>query len=159
MPTVTDAQRHKLNRDPITDPHIILIEFQEDGESAVERAALNNENIVWNGETYYRSDIEVQTPSTSDGEISAQLVASNVDRYLSRALDSATQRINVRIILIDTAAPDEPIIDTKNLLVMPSASANDEGSVSAQLAARVGLLEPVPFKRTTKAAFPGVWLA
>ncbi|MEH6727447.1 MAG: hypothetical protein V7703_14890 [Hyphomicrobiales bacterium] len=159
MPAATTEQRHKLNRDPIIDPHVILIEFQEDGESAVERAALNNENIIWEGNTYFRSDIEVQTPSTGDGEISAQLVASNVDRYLSRALDSAKQRINVRIILIDTAEPTTPIIDTQNLLVMPSASANDEGSISAQLAARVGLLEPVPFKRTTKAAFPGVWLA
>lgn len=159
MPTVTDAQRHKLNRDPVADPHVILLEFQEDGHEAIERAALNNEDIIWGGNTYYRSDIEVQTPSTGDGEISAQLVASNVDRYLSRALDSATQRINVRIILIDTVNPDQPIIDTKNLLVMPTAAADDEGSVSAQLAARVGLLEPVPFRRTTKVQFPGVWLA
>lgn len=159
MPTVSDAQRHKLNRDPVSDPHVILIEFQEDGQSVIERAALNNEDIVWNGETYYRSDIEVQTPSTGDGEISAQLVASNIDRYLSRALDGARQRINVRLILIDTAAPDTPLIDTLNLMVMPGASASDDGTVSAQLAARAGLLEPVPFKRTTKVEFPGVWLA
>lgn len=159
MPTVTDAQRHKLNRDPIVDPHVILIEFQEDGQSAVERAALNNENIIWNGETYYRSDIEAQTPPTGDGDISSQLVASNVDRAISRALDRAQERINVRLILIDTAAPDTPIIDTLNLMVMPTASAADEGTVSAQLAARAGLQEPVPFKMTTRAEFPGIWIA
>lgn len=159
MPTVTDAQRHKLNRDPITDAHVILMEFQEDGQAAIERAALNNEDITWNGEIYNRSDFEIQTPSTGDGEINAQLATANIDRYISRALDSATQRINVRIILIDTAAPEVAIIDTANLMVMPIASADEFGAITAQLGARAGLLEPVPFQRTTKAFFPGIWLA
>lgn len=159
MPTVSAAQRHKLNRDPITDPHVILIEFQEDGQSAVERAALNNENIVWNGETYYRSDIEARTPATGDGDIGAQLVTANVDRYVSRALDRARERINVRIILIDVTAPEATLIDTMNLMVMPAASASKNGTVSAQLGARAGLQEPVPAKMTTRAEFPGIWIA
>ena len=159
MPTVTDTQRHKLNRDPGSEPHVILLEFQEDGQSAVERAALNNEDVTYEGNVFSRSDIEVALPSTGDGEISAQLVSSNIDRYISRALDRATQRINVRIILIDTSAPTVAIIDTLNLMVMPAASASEDGSISAQLSARAGLLEPVPFQRTTKAHFPGVWLA
>lgn len=159
MPVITDAQRHKLNRDPITDAHVLLLEFQEDGQSVIERAAINTEDIVWNGETYYRAGIEVKLPSTGDGDISAQLVAANVDRLISRALDKAEQRINVRMIMIDTSAPDATLIDTENLLVMPIASTSPDGRITASPSARANMQEPVPDKRTTKQEFPGAWLA
>jgi len=157
MPAPSEAQRHKLNRDPIRDPHIVLLEFQEDGQTSIHRAAINTEDVTWNGEVYYRSSIDIQLPKTGGDETRASMTASNVDRLLSRALDSATQRINVRMILIDYAAPDMPIIDTKNLLVIPSATgtAND---VTADLGPRASLLEPVPFQKTTKQGFPGIWL-
>jgi hypothetical protein len=158
MPTPTTAQRHKLNRDPVTDPHIILLEFQEDGKSLVHRAAINTEDVEWNGETYVRAAVSVELPETRDGETRAQVVASNVERIMSRALNSATQRINVRLILIDVAAPEYALIDTMNLLVIPSASGNAE-RITMQLAPRASLQEPVPFKQTTKADFPGVWLS
>jgi hypothetical protein len=158
MPNPTDAQRHKLNRDPIRDPHIILLEFQEDGQAAINRAAINTEDVIWNGNTYYRSSIDIQLPVTGDNETRAIMTASNIDRLLSRALDCANQRISVRMILIDYAAPEVPIIDTKNLLVIPSAS-GDTNSVSADLGPRATLLEPIPFKKTTKQEFPGIWLA
>jgi hypothetical protein len=158
MPNPTDAQRHKLNRDPIRDPHIILLEFQEDGQAAINRAAINTEDVIWNGNTYYKSSIDIQLPVTGDNETRATMTASNIDRLLSRAIDSANQRINVRMILIDYAAPETAIIDTKNLLVIPSAS-GDANSVTADLGPRATLLEPVPSKKTTKLEFPGIWLA
>lgn len=158
MPTPTEAQRHKLNRDPVADPHLILLEFQEDGKSFVHRAAINTEDVEWGGETYYRAAISVELPRTGDGETAAQLVASNVDRILGRAINSATQRVNVRLILIDYADPELPIIDTKNLLVMASASGSAT-QISASLAPRATLLEPYPFQMATKAQIPGAWLA
>lgn len=158
MPVPTAAQRHKLNRDPVADPHIVLLEFQEDGKSMVHRAAINTEDFTWRGEVYSRASIGVELPETGDGETRAQVVASNVERIFSRALSAAVQRINVRVILIDVAAPDLPIIDTRNLLVIPSASGNAE-RITAQLAPRASLQEPVPHRQTTKADFPGVWLA
>jgi hypothetical protein len=157
MPVPSNDQRHKLNRDPVADPHIVLIEFQEDGRSLVHRAAINTEDVTWRGNVYTRAAISVEMPETRDGETRAQLAMSNVDRLISRALNGATQRINVRIILIDFAAPDTPIIDTKNLLVMPSASGNSE-TVTGQLGPRASLLEPIPFKMTTREDFPGLWL-
>jgi len=157
MPTPTEAQRHKLNRDPVVDPHIVLLEFHEDGSAEIHRAAINNEDIEWQGETYSRAGISIELPTTQDGETRAQLVMANIDRIISRALNSATRRINVRIILIDVGAPDLPLIDTKNLMIIPSASGNSE-RITAQLGPRAGLLEPVPFKQTTKAEFPGIWL-
>ena len=156
MPLPTDAQRHKLNRDPISDPHIVLIEFQEDGQASIHRAAVNTEDITWGGEVYYRSPIDITLPDTGGDQTSAKVTAPNIDRLLSRAIDSATQRINVRMILID-AVTEVAIIDTKNLLVIPSATGSG-GEVSATLGPRASLLEPVPFQKTTKDGFPGIWL-
>lgn len=156
MPAPTEAQRHKLNRDPISDPHIILLEFKEDGQSAVQRAAINSEDVTWGGEVYYRSSIDIQLPNTGSDQTSAKMTAPNIDRLLSRAIDAATQRINVRMILIDTAT-EVAIIDTKNLLVIPSATGSGS-EVSADLGPRASLLEPVPFQKTTKDGFPAIWL-
>lgn len=158
MPRVTDAQRHKLNRDPIRDAHLVLLEFQEDGSPTVHRAVANTEDFDWRGNTYYRRQVGIELPNTGKGETSAKLVTSNIDRILGRALSAATQRINVRLILIDSSVPDDtPLIDTRNLLVIPSASGSLE--ITVDLGPRASLQEPVPFVPTTQAAFPGVWLA
>ena len=158
MPVPSASQRHKLNRDPIRDPHIILLEFQEDGRSLVHRAAINTEDVEWRDETYFRAAIQVELPETRDGETRAQIVMSNIERIFSRAMNAATQRINCRLILIDIGAPELPLIDTMNLLVIPSASGTST-SITGQLAPRASLLEPVPHRQTTKQDFPGVWLA
>lgn len=158
MPAPDSAQRHKLNRDPIRDPHIILLEFKEDGRALVHRAAVNTEDVTWQGDLYTRAAISVELPETRDGETRAQVVMSNVERIFSRAMNAATQRINVRLILIDIGAPDVPLIDTMNLLVIPSASGSST-SITGQLAPRASLLEPVPHRQTTKQDFPGVWLS
>jgi hypothetical protein len=157
MPTPSSSQRHELNRDPIRSPHIILLEFQEDGKSLVHRAAINTEDVVCGGNTYSRAAIQIELPETRDGETRARGTISNVDRFFSRAMDSARQRVNCRLILINVDAPDVALIDTMNLLVIPNASGRSE-SISFELAPRAGLLEPVPFKQTTKQDFPGIWL-
>lgn len=158
MPDASASQRHILNRRPLVDPHIILLEFKEDGKSMVHRAAINTEDVEWRGESYVRAAIQVELPETRDGETRAQVVMSNIERIFSRAMNAAEQRINVRLILIDIGAPDVPLIDTMNLLVIPSASGSST-SITGQLAPRASLLEPVPHRQTTKADFPGVWLS
>ena len=158
MPTPTVAQRHKLNRDPIADPQIILLEFQEDGNSNVQRAVINTEDVTWQGNVYYKASIDITFPNSGGGGVRAQMTASNVNRVLGRALNAATQRINVRLIQVDLTNPDEPMLDSKNLLIIPSASGK-AATVTAELAPRASLQEPVPFKRTTKQDYPGVFLA
>lgn len=158
MPTPSTSQRHELNRDPVRSPHIILLEFQEDGKALVHRAAINTEDVIWQGNTYTRAAIQIELPETRDGETRARGTISNVDRFFSRAMDSARQRINCRLILINIDAPEVALIDTMNLLVIPNASGRSD-SISYELAPRAGLLEPVPSKQTTKQDFPGIWLA
>lgn len=154
--SVSAEQRHKLNRDPIRDPHILLLEFQEDGEGAVERAAVNNEDVTFEGNVFYAAEITVKLPSAANGEPSASLSTSNVERILGRALNAATKRVNVRMILVDYSAPDVAVIDTIDLLVA-NASTISGASIDMQLSARASMQEPVPHRRTTRNAFPGVW--
>ncbi len=158
MPVPTSAQRHKLNRDPVTDAHVVLLEFQEDGRSAITRLAINTEDVEHDGNTYTRASIDTQLPSTGDDDTTAQLSVSNIDRVLGRIIDAARQRINVRILFVDTAEPDVAIVDTKNLIVIQSVSGNSV-RLTATLGPRVSLQEPVPFQKTTRNFFPGVWLA
>lgn len=153
---VTAAQRHKLNRDPVVDPHIILLEFSEDGQGVIIRAAINTEDVVHNGETYTAAAIKATLPSAQNKEVTASLSASNTERILGRAIDAAKKRINVRIILIDYALPDVAVIDTQDLLVATSSSVSGV-SVEMQLGPRSTLQEPVPARRTTRSTFPGVW--
>lgn len=157
MPSVTDAQRHKLNRDPVSDPHIVLLEFREDGQAAVQRAAINSEDVTFEGNVFSRASIDAVFPGTGDEAVEARLTASNVDRILGRALDAARLRVGCRLILVD-ASDMSVVIDTANLMVIRSGS-GDSTSISVSLDSRADILDPVPSKRTTKQDFPGVWLA
>lgn len=158
MPAVNLAARHKFNRDPIVDPIVFLLEFNEDGSSDYVRLAANNEDVIFEGNTFTRCAIQVTPPSSGNGDATASLEISNVDRVVGRALDAASRRINCRMIVVDTSDTSQALIDTKNLMVIPSAS-GDTTRITAQLGARAEQLEPIPFKRTTQSEFPGLWLA
>lgn len=153
---VTPAQRHKVNRDPIADPHIMLLEFWEDGEETVIRAAVNNESVVHNGETYVPTNINLTLPSKENEEVSARLTASNSERLMGRAIDRAARRINVRMLMIDVAIPDVAIVDTLNLMVADSVQVSGI-LLNMTLGPRASLQEPVPVRRTTRNSFPGTW--
>lgn len=153
---VSVGQRHRVNLDPIASPHIVLLEFREDGQDVIIRAAVNTEDVEYKGETYVAAGINVRLPSAQNDEAAASLSASNSDRRLGRAVDNAKQRINVRIMLIDVGVPDVPIIDTLDLLVANASSLTGE-KVELMLGTRATMQEPVPIRRTTRNSFPGVW--
>lgn len=155
MPATT-AQRHTVGLDPVADAHVILLEFQEDGQSTVHRAAINNEDIESNGETYVATDISIALPGSGDGELGVSLSMSNLSREIGKAINRATGRIGCRIMLIDASAPDTLIMDTKNLLVLATAT-GDGVRITGQLGMRASLQEPVPSRRTSRMFFPGVW--
>lgn len=158
MPVPTTAQRHKLNRDPVSDAHVILLEFQEEGRSEITRAAINTEDVVSNGNTFTRYSIGVLLPATGGDDTTASLTIGNLDRVIGRVIDAARARVGVRMMLVDTSIPDTLIVDTKNLIVMSQISGNSI-QLSAALTPRVSLQEPVPFQKTTRQFFPGVWVA
>lgn len=158
MPSVTVIQRDKLNRDPITDPHVILLEFQEDGRSTVHRAAINNEDITHNSNTYVATDISIALPGSSDGDGSVHMEMSNISRIIGVAILQAKRRIGCRIKLIDTSEPDVALLDTKNLFVLSQAN-GDSVRITADLGPRATVQEPVPFRRTSRAFYPGLFFS
>lgn len=153
---VTIAQRHKANADPVSDAHILLLAFQEDGDSAVHRAAQNNEDITHNGQTYVGTAIEIHLPNSSEGENTVRLSMSNLSRTVGAAIIRARNRIGCRLILIDYSAPDTAIIDTLDQFVLKNVQ-GDSVEISAEIGLRAALQEPVPFQRTNRLTFPGVW--
>ena len=153
---VTTTQRHKVNRDPISDAHLILLEFQEDGESTVHRAAINNEDIISNGNTYSGMAISISLPGSGDGEQNVTIEASNITRDLGRAFLAASRQVGCRIMLIDASAPNTAILDTGNSLVIRDVSVTG-ATISASLGSRAPLNEPYPWKRTSKIFFPGLF--
>lgn len=158
MPSVTVTQRARVDRDPVTRVHTILFEFQEDSRTEIHRATNNNEDLVVSGETYVATDIRLGLPNSSESDANVTLDASNITRIFGRQINLARAQIGVRIMLIDVNVPASPLIDTGNLLVMRDAS-GDGVRISATLAPRGTLQEPVPYRRTSKQFFPGVWFA
>lgn len=164
MPVVTTEQRHKLTRDPVSDAHIVLLEFQEDGQTTFHRAAVNNEDVVSaaadgvTDQTYVATDIDVILPGQGDGPVAVRLEMSNLSRVAGQAISRARGRVGCRLMVIDETDPDTAIIDTSNLLVIQSAT-GDSVRISAELGMRADLQEPVPQRRTTRPFFPGVWFA
>lgn len=158
MPTITAAQRATVNRDPIPSAHIILVEFEEDGSGVVQRAAINNEDMVSNGEIYIGTDINITLPNSVNGDTSVNIEMSNISRIVGRAIYFSRKQIGARIMLVDAADPDTTLMDTLNMLVLRNAQ-GDSVRISGQIAARASLFEPVPFRRTNRSLFPGVWMS
>lgn len=156
MPSPTVAQRHKLSTDPISDAHVILLEFQEDTKSTVHYAAINNADVVHLTNTYIGTDISLSLPSSGSSHPTVRLEMSNITRVISPILFRAKNRIGCRLKLIDVSDPDVSIIDTIDMYVL-SGVTGDSIKVSADLMVRASLQEPVPNRRTSKLFFPGVW--
>ena len=156
MPSVTNAQRHKLNRDPIADPHVILLEFQEDARSTVHRAVINNEDVTHNGNTYVATDISVTLPDSGAQDPSVRLEMSNLSRVVGATVARAKNRIGCRIMLIDTSDPDVTLSDSEDMFILGRITLNGI-RISATLMPRASTDEPLPYRRTSKLFFPGVW--
>ena len=157
MPTPTTAQRYKVNVDPVADAHILLVEFQEDGNPTIHRVANNNEDVTHNGQTYTGLPIEIHLPHSSDEENSVRLSVSNITRTLGAAVARTRNRIGCRIKMIDISLPNVAIIDTLDLFVIKNVTGNST-RISGELGLRASLSMPVPFQRTSRIFFPGVWL-
>ncbi len=150
---VTTAQRHKLNKRPLKSAILTLIEVQEDGNATVHRAVANNEDIVHNGDTFTRSDLRVTLPTSGNEETVASATIDNTTRIPGRAILSRRNKIGVRLIVVDSDAPDDVVkVDSKNLLVINDGVVED--TVDVNLTSRMSLDEPWPPQRVDK-LFPG----
>lgn len=155
MPDVlTTAQLERMNRDPVDDPHILLVEFEEEHSGTVHRYCRNNEDIESDGETYLAATIEFGLPGHGAEIRPVSLMVSNVDRKAGRALLMSQERVMVRLMVIEASDPDTYLVDTLDLLAIESADIDAE-AVEGQLASVIDFQSPVPFRRVTKDLFPG----
>ena len=153
---LTSAQVHAINRDPVTDPHVILVEFEERGAGAVHRYCSDNQDIISNGETFEAATIGFSRIGYGEEVRGVALTVSNINRAPGRAVLNSREVIMSRIMTIDTADPDTYLEDSLDLLELGSASINSV-VVEGQLASVIDWNLPVPFYRTTKGDFPGLW--
>jgi hypothetical protein len=157
LPALTTAQAAKAAYDPVDDPHIVLLEITEDHVSGALRLARDNTDWTHGGNLYTRSAFEIVLPPAAGEEPEVRIEASNVLRLPGRALLLSRFTLRVRIIVIDTAAPEVALIDTGSLFKVGGWSV-DADTVSIQLKAAVSWQEPYPFRRTDRVNFPAAWM-
>lgn len=148
------------------DPDLLLLEFYEDGGAVVDRAVINNEDIIFYGETYVATDFSVNIPSDGEDFSAPSLSISNVDRSPGKLVLRANDRIVVRMIEVD--GTDYTVSggvrtyytiknDTKNMMVITDATA-DIRTISGSLGPKLSLDQPYPVPKTNAKAFPGLYL-
>lgn len=162
MPALTTAQIHKLNRDPVSDPHLLLIEIEELHSGFVHRHCRNNEAVlsrVSDGSTQYSYEpatIEFSRIGHGEEIRGVSITVSNVDRNAGRALILSSEPVMVRMIVIDYASPDTALEDTLDLLGVASADISPQ-AIEARLESNLDFQLPWPPFRTTAQLFPGLF--
>lgn len=156
MPTTTVNYQDSVEFQ--ADPHIILLEFWEEGFSSERvRVAMNNEDVTHDSNTYSQSGIEFTPPKSDDQGGARSLRISNADRVIGRSVLHSAGKIRCRFMLVDRADHDTLIWDTSDLLVIYSAQVN-QVSVSGDIGMKADPQMPYPATRTPKKFFPGIYL-
>lgn len=140
-----------------TDPDIVLMEFWEQGKSNRHRAAHNNENVVSNGEEYIASSINVTLPNASDQIQEANISISNISRIPGKAVLSAKQQLQVRLMNSSGLDRDNFLQDTLDMLVIRDVTITPI-SVGGTISSKADPLIAYPFSRTGYKAMPGIWI-
>jgi len=154
---VTASDRFKSGNEYQPDPNILLVEMQEQGQTTVHRAALNNENITSNGETYIATNMQVNVPNSGDENQQSTISMSNVSRIPGQAVLGAKRRITVRT--MNSARDDRDVLlqDTLDMMALANVSI-DPRNISGDLVPRADVQMPYPFTKTDRNFMPGLWL-
>lgn len=157
MPVAAVFDIHKMNRDPVTDPYLLLVEAEEMHTGIVHRFVVDNTPLTSRGEVFEPLAIEFTLPAKGEEQQPVTATVSNVDREAGRVVLSASSRVMVRLIVIDATAPDVYLIDTLDMFFAAEAPITFE-DVDLTLAPVIDWQSPVPFYKTTQNLFPGVWV-
>lgn len=164
MPTT--IQNFQQANETIVDPDLLLLEFWQEFEAFKHRAVMNNENVVYGGETYVRAAMEVTLPNDGETQSLPSLTFSNVDRTIGRFALNATGKIICRMMIVDGS--DYSIVsdvrnyntllsDTQNMMSVAKVDVNTL-TVSGDLMPKLDLQLPSPIFKTNANSFPGIYL-
>lgn len=160
------AETFRQSQETQTQPDLLLVEFQEDGSGVVERAVLNNEDVIFGGNTYYAAQFDIGLPNDGETQALPSLTFSNVDREAGKLSLSAQDRISCRLIHLDGSDYTvsggvrtyyTALSDTSNMMVVADVAA-DILNISGSLAPRLNLDLPSPLFVTNEKTFPGLYL-
>ena len=157
----------KASRETTPDPDLLLFEFWQDGTTVYDRAVNNNEDVIFEGNTFTATSFDVQAPSAENNLSTVQLSISNVSRVAGRAVLNARGKIRCRMIWVNgddyTVNVDgireyaSSFHDTSNMMVITNAE-TDVLTVSGDLMAKTDPLMGYPFTKTSEEFFPGLWI-
>lgn len=150
------------------DPDLMLLEFWEEGYSnSRARAVMNNVDVIFDGNVFTRTKLEVTPPSSENEQSTTQISISNISRIAGRTVLSARGKIRVRVMWVDgedytidtggTRVYGSLLYDTDNMMVVDNIEANVL-TVSGDLLPRAEPLMGYPFTKTSEEFFPGLWI-
>lgn len=160
------VQNYQQGSETITEPNLLLLEFWQEFDTTKHRAVMNNEDVVFDGETYVRSAMEITLPNDGDVQQTTSITFSNVDRILGRFALNAVGKIICRMIIVDgydyTIVSDvrnyaTALMDTQNMMTVSKIDVNVL-TISGDLTPKLDLQTPYPVNKTNANAFPGIFL-
>lgn len=164
MPTT--AQNFEQGKETQTEPYLLLLEFWQEFETFRHRAVLNNENVVFDGETYLKASAEISLPDGGETQSVPSITFSNVDRDIGRFALNVVGKIICRMIIVDgydyTIVDDvrnyaSAITDTLDMLAIASVEANVL-TISGDLIPKLDMQIPYPINKNTPEGMPGLYL-
>lgn len=97
-------QIHDESKETIVDPDLMLFEFYEEGSTVFDRAVANNEDIIYDGNTYTQANFNIVPPDSENRQVTTSLSVSNISRAAGKAINAARGRIRCRVIFLDGKA-------------------------------------------------------
>lgn len=156
----------RQNKETNTNPDLLLLEFTDTGSTFTERAVRNNEDVIFEGNTYTAMDFTANVPSDKEQFSAPSLTFSNVLRILGRGVRNVDGHIKCRMIHVDGADYTvsggvrtyyTALQDTKDMIVVRNTQTTPQ-SVTGTLGPALTNDLPYPVTRVTKARFPGVYI-
>ena len=164
MPTT--VQNLQQASETSIDPDLLLLEFWQEFDTTKHRAVMNNEDVVFDGETYAKASMEITLPNEGETQQQTQITFSNIDRILGRFALNAVGKIICRMIIVDgsdyTIVSDvrnyaTAISDTANMMAVSQVDVNIL-TISGDLSPKLDLQIPYPTVKTNANTFPGIYL-
>ncbi len=164
MPTT--VQNFNQANETKVDPDLMLLEFWQEFDTNKHRAVMNNEDVIFDGETYAKAAMEITLPNDGETQSLPSLSFSNIDRTLGRIALNATGKIICRMMIVDGSdytinsgvrTYNTLLQDTENMMSVSKADVNIL-TVSGELVPKLDLQIPYPTAKTHRDTFPGVYL-
>lgn len=164
---MTTSQIFDQGKENQSEPYLVLFEFWQEFETFRHRAVLNNEDVVFDGETYLKAAAEITLPDGGETQSVPGITFSNVERDIGRFALNAVGKILCRMIVVDaydyTIVSDvrnyaSSLMDTLDMMAVASVEVNIL-TISGDLVPKLDLQIPYPVVRSTPDGMPGLYLS